>query len=90
MNLVLFSDKEADTALETARRTSDPAVRQQAYAKFLNILSEQQPAAFLYSPSYTYAIPADLKGFAGTRVNAPSDRFATISSWYLETARQWK
>lgn len=90
LNLAMFSDPAADQALEAARRTADPATRGQAYTKFLNILTEQQPAAFLYSPSYTYAMPADLKGFAGSRVNNPSDRFATITSWYLETARRWK
>ncbi len=90
LNLAMFSDHEADQALEAARRTADPAARQQYYAKFLTILADQQPAAFLYSPSYTYAIPAELKGFGGTRVNDPSDRFATITSWYLKTARRWK
>ncbi len=90
LNLAMFSDAAADQALESARRTSDPAVRRQAYAKFLGILSEQQPAAFLYSPSYTYAMPANLKGFGGSRVHTPADRFATVTSWYVETARQWK
>ncbi|WKZ28883.1 MAG: peptide ABC transporter substrate-binding protein [Patescibacteria group bacterium] len=90
LNLAMFSDSAADQALETARRTADPAARNQAYTKFLSSLSEQQPAAFLYSPSYTYAMPAELKGFSGSRVNSPSDRFATVTSWYLETARRWK
>jgi peptide/nickel transport system substrate-binding protein len=90
LNLAMFSNPAADQALESARRTADPAARAQAYAKFLSILTEQQPAAFLYSPSYTYAMPAELKGFGGSRVNTPSDRFATITSWYLETARHWK
>ncbi len=90
LNLAMFADRDADAALEAARRTADPSVRTQQYAKFLSILADQQPAAFLYSPSYTYAIPADLKGFGGTRVNDPSDRFATVASWYLKTSRQWK
>ena len=90
LNLAMFGDRQADDALEAARRTSDPTVRQQSYGKFLSVLTEQQPAAFLYSPSYTYAIPAELKGFGGSRVNDPSDRFATVTSWYLKTARHWK
>lgn len=90
LNLAMFADAKADAALEAARRTADPAARQEAYRTFLTVLAEENPAAFLYSPSYTYPLPAELKGFSGTRVSSPSDRFATVTSWYLETARVWK
>jgi len=90
LNLAMFANKDADAALEAARRTADPAARQDAYRKFLNVLAEEIPAAFLYSPSYTYPMPAELRGFSGERVSNPSDRFATVTSWYLETARIWK
>lgn len=90
LNLAMFADRDADAALEAARTTTDPAARQQDYVKFLSVLADQLPAAFLYSPSYTYAIPAGMKGFGGTWVNSPSDRFATVSDWYLKTARVWK
>lgn len=90
LNLAMFADRDADDALEAARTTTDPAARQEDYKKFLSVLADQLPAAFLYSPSYTYAIPAGLKGFGGKWVNSPSDRFATVASWYLKTARVWK
>lgn len=90
LNLAMFSNREADAALESARRTSDPAARQAAYSKFISVLAAEVPAAFLYSPSYTYPMPVELRGFSGTRVTNPSDRFATVISWYLETARVWK
>jgi peptide/nickel transport system substrate-binding protein len=90
LNLAMFNDREADDALEAARKATDTGAREQAYLKFLSVLADQLPAAFLYSPSYTYAIPAGMKGFSGTWVNSPSDRFATVASWYLQTARVWK
>lgn len=90
LNLAMFANDDADDALEEARRTAEPAARQEAYRKFLGVLAEEIPAAFLYSPSYTYPMPTELKGFTGTRVASPSDRFATVSAWYLETARVWK
>jgi peptide/nickel transport system substrate-binding protein len=90
LNLAMFADKDADAALEQARQTSDPNVRQEAYRKFLAVLADRLPAAFLYSPSYTYAIPSDLKGFSGSWVNNPADRFATVAGWYLKTGRVWK
>ncbi len=90
LNLAMFADRDADAALEAARKTIDPAARQEAYRKFLAVLAAQQPAAFLYSPTYTYAMPQALRGFGGTWVNNPSDRFATVTDWYLKTARAWK
>jgi peptide/nickel transport system substrate-binding protein len=90
LNLAMFSNKDADAALEQARRNAEPAARQEAYRKFLAVLAEEIPAAFLYSPSYTYPMPTELKGFAGTRVASPSDRFATVTDWYLKTARVWR
>lgn len=90
LNLAMFANRDADAALEAARTVTDPAARQAEYVKFLSVLSDQLPAAFLYSPSYTYAAPAGLKGFLGTWVNNPSDRFATVTGWYLKTARVWK
>lgn len=90
LNLAMFANRDADAALEAARRASDTAARQEAYRAFLRVLAEEIPAAFLYSPSYTYPMPAELHGFSGTRVASPSDRFATVTDWYLETARVWK
>jgi len=90
LNLAMFANDAADDALEDARRNAEPSARQDAYRKFLGVLAEEIPAAFLYSPSYTYPMPAELKGFSGERVASPSDRFATVTSWYLETARVWK
>ncbi len=90
LNLAGFANKEADAALEEARRTADPVARRDAYRRFLNVVAAENPAAFLYSPSYIYPLPAELMGFHGTHVASPSDRFATVTSWYLETARVWK
>lgn len=89
-NLALFVNRQADDAIEAARATTDPSVRQTQYGRFLTVLANEVPAVFLYSPSYVYPLPANLKGFTGTRTSAPSDRFATVTGWYLKTQRAWK
>jgi len=90
LNLALFANRQADLAIEAARGTTDPETREEKYREFLKILSEQVPAAFLYSPSYTYPVPELLQGFTGSRISIPADRFASITSWYLETKRAWE
>jgi peptide/nickel transport system substrate-binding protein len=90
LNLAMFADRNADDAIEKAQREADPAVRQEHYRKFLEVLADEIPAIFLYSPSYTYPLPSELKGFGGKRVASPADRFASVTGWYLETERVWR
>jgi len=90
LNLALFANRQADADLEAARTSADATERAGHLANFINILNDQVPAVFLYSPVYTYPLPAALKGFEGTRINIPADRFASVTNWYLKTARVWK
>ena len=90
LNLALFANRQADADLEAARKSADATERAGHLTDFINILNDQVPAVFLYSPVYTYPLPAALKGFGGTRINIPADRFATVTSWYLKTKRVWK
>ncbi len=90
LNLAMFAHRNADAAIEAARRATNPETRQEQYVKFAEVIAAEQPAVFLYSPSYTYPIPAAMKGFTGAKISNPSDRFATVTDWYLETERAWK
>jgi len=90
LNLALFANREADDAIEAARRATDLAAREAQTRRFREILAAEAPAAFLYGPTYTYAVSADVKGFGGGRIASPSDRFASVTSWYLKTKRAWK
>lgn len=89
LNLAQYASSPADKAIEAARNTSDPLARQSAYRDFLEILASDIPAAFLYSPTYTYPVPITMQGFTGMRITVPADRFASLASWYLETRRAW-
>jgi peptide/nickel transport system substrate-binding protein len=90
LNLAMFANRAADDVIEAARKSSEPAVRAEHYKKFLGILTDELPAAFLFNPSYTYAVPAALNGFGGKRIVSPADRFATVTDWYLKTERAWR
>ena len=89
-NLAMLVNRQADDAIEKARATTDEPTREAQYGKFQAVLANEIPAVFLYSPTYAYPMPDELKGFAGTRIPAPSDRFATVTQWYLKSKRAWK
>ena len=87
LNLALYNNKKADGLLETARQTNDPEERLGKYQSFQEIIMQDIPAVFLYSPNYIYAVSGKIKGLDLKAVNTPSQRFENINKWYTATQR---
>lgn len=90
LNLSLYANRNADKLLEEARQTDNAEERAKKYLEFQNILADDIPAIFLYSPRYIYVVSGDVRGIDVAYINVPSDRFAGIENWYKKTRRQWK
>jgi peptide/nickel transport system substrate-binding protein len=90
LNLSLYANRNVDKLLEEARQESNPEERAKKYIEFQNILAEDAPAVFLYSPRYTYVVGEEVRGIGAKNINIPSDRFAGIENWYKNTKHQWK
>ncbi|MEK7077514.1 MAG: peptide ABC transporter substrate-binding protein, partial [Patescibacteria group bacterium] len=78
LNLALYNNKKADGLLETARQTNDSGERLGKYQSFQEIIMQDIPAVFLYSPNYIYAVSGKIKGLDLKAVNTPSQRFENI------------
>ncbi len=90
LNLALYKNDTADRLLEEARQTLNPLERMQKYDEFQKVLIADIPAVFLYSPHYLYGLSRDIHGFDASIIPTPSDRFADIQNWYIETSRKFK
>ncbi|MFA6105477.1 MAG: peptide ABC transporter substrate-binding protein [Patescibacteria group bacterium] len=90
LNLSGFSDRNADKLLEDSRVTVDPKIRAENYLKFQNILIDEVPAIFLYTPWHSMAVNKEVKGVNVSVLNVPTDRFSGLSNWYLKTKFKWK
>lgn len=88
--MALFSNRHADGFLEEARQINNLEERQKKYFEFQNILIEEAPAVFLYSPFYIYPIDKKVKGVKISEITMPVDRFVNIEDWYIKTKREWK
>ncbi|MBI4281556.1 peptide ABC transporter substrate-binding protein [Candidatus Uhrbacteria bacterium] len=84
-NLALFANRETDGLLEDARRTNDVGIRAEKYKRFQDIITNELPADFLFTPTYTYLIGNALQGFGVTSIAKPDDRFAQVTEWYVKT-----
>jgi ABC-type transport system substrate-binding protein len=90
LNLAGFADKDSDKLLEKARETAKIEDVVEAHKQFQKNLDKETSAVFLYSPKYTYLLPAKMKGFDIERISIPSDRWNNIEQWYVKTKRGWK
>ena len=88
LNITDYANKKVDALLEDARLTSDIEVRKEKYKKFQEIIAEEAPAIFLYSPTYTYVQSKKVKGFDVRNILIPRDRFANIEEWYVKTGKK--
>lgn len=87
LNLALYNSKKADELLESIRKNLNADSRKADLAKLQKIISDDQPAIFLYSPSYLYVSTKNLEGFEENILNTPADRFENVNQWYLDTKR---
>jgi len=89
LNIALYANKTVDALLEDARGSTNQRTRLTDLQKIENTVAADYPAAFLYAPDFTYTVPKDLKGVELPQIITPSDRFATVASWYRSVDAVW-
>ena len=84
LNHVSFKNTETDALLEKGRRTFDQEERRKAYARFQEILAEEQPYVFLYVPDALPIVSARFRGI----VPAPAGISYNFITWWVPRAEQ--
>lgn len=90
MNISQYMDKSTDALLEKTRLTNDPAQIATLNKQIQDAIRSAMPAIFLYTPSYSYPISTSVNTVPMPRLTLPSDRFWTITDWYINTRKAWK
>jgi len=88
LNLAGYNNPEVDKLLSEARATTNIEERKTKYQKFQADVTNDVPAIFLYSPTYTYVQSNKIKGFSGSMIIEPAVRFAGVADWYLKTSKK--
>ena len=89
LNIALYANKTVDTLLESTRGSTDQSLRVQNLQKIEDLIAAEYPAAFIYAPDFTYAVPENLHGVELPQIIMPADRFASVASWYTKTDAIW-
>jgi len=87
LNLALFDDARADKLIEEARAEANKEERKNKYYEFQEIIKDQVPAVFLFSPYYLYVVDNKIKGIEIENINSSQFRFSNINNWYIKTKR---
>jgi peptide/nickel transport system substrate-binding protein len=87
-NLALYQNQDVDDLLEAYRKSFNEEERKNYLKEASDIITQDIPALFLYSPDYVYVSSPKVGGFNTAQpINTSADRFADITSWYVRTKR---
>ncbi len=89
LNITGYSNSKVDNLLSKYRTETDPGARASELTQINQLVAADFPAAFIESPDFLYSVPNDLKGVILSQITAPSDRFASVASWYRRTESVW-
>jgi peptide/nickel transport system substrate-binding protein len=78
-----WDDRQASEYLEQARTTADIGERARDYRNFQVRFATELPALPLFYPVYSYAVSAEVQGVQMGPLFDPSDRFQTVTDWFL-------
>lgn len=78
-------NRSASELIELARASIDAGERYRLYRNFQVVWGRELPALPLFYPVYNYAVNAQIKGISIGPLFDPTDRFLSITSWYLLT-----
>lgn len=93
LNLSLYKNEKVDALIDMIRQESDIEKRKNIRELIGDYIIEDAPALFLYSVPYTYIARDEVGGvpFFETvpeaRYTSPSDRFSSITEWFVSQAR---
>lgn len=90
LNLSLYNNAKADRLIMDIRQNPDASLRGEKLSDIQNLILNDHPAIFLYSPYYLYFARKDLLGVNPGPIDEPAGRFQNVSEWYLKTARVLK
>ncbi|MEI7452192.1 MAG: ABC transporter substrate-binding protein [Candidatus Falkowbacteria bacterium] len=88
LNISEYKNKDVDTLLEAGRLATSTDVRIAKYQKFQEIITNEIPMIFLYSPRYLYLQNKKINGLKSETIVNFNDRFSNISQWYINTKKK--
>lgn len=88
-NIALYANITTDSILSEMRRSTNTDIRNEAIQKFAYEIQTETPAIFLYAPELLYIVPNKVIGMTFKGVSDPSERWSSVTDWYIRTESIW-
>lgn len=89
LNVSVYTNSKVDELLEKLRVETNKEKVNEFLQELDNIIKNEKPAVFLYSPSLIYITKDNLRGLNGTPIGSAEDRFQEVYKWFIRTERIW-
>jgi len=83
LNLSNYKSFSADSLIEKVRGTFDNDEKEKYLEDLANTIATDEPAIFLYRPSYVFATDNKVKGISLLNLAFSADRFSEIATWCI-------
>ena len=77
LNIALYTNIDTDAILDDLRQAISPEERDELYVEFVEIIEDETPAVFLFSPDFTYITDSSIQNNNLGILNNASDRFVS-------------
>ncbi len=89
LNVALYANITTDSILSEMRRNNDLSTREEALERFVEELTSETPAIFLYAPELLYIVPNRVSGAHFKGVSEPYERFSNVYDWHIQSESIW-
>ncbi len=90
LNIALYANSKVDKLLEEVRTLKDSKEAENKANQAEDLITDDVPAAFLYSPDMIYITPKKTNVGSLEHITTPSDRFGNVRNWYINVDHVWK
>lgn len=89
LNVSQYTNVEVDKLLEKARIEQYGPTRLEALQSASGIIVNEQPAIFLFQPTFTYIISPTMTIVDMKNLGRPTDRFSNATEWHTQSDSLW-
>ena len=89
LNIAQYTNIDVDALLQRIRTEKDAAIQMEDLRHAERIIMEDQPAIFLFVPTFAYVLDKQVTASPFVRISKQSERFANISNWHTKSNNLW-
>ncbi len=89
LNVSLYANITVDRLVNEMRIATSTEARDGIIQKFVTEIESEQPAIFLFTPSFEYVTTKNIIVAPMKKIQKPSERFSNVRDWYINQSGVW-